>query len=358
MKNPGLKAGLSMQQRPALLGRLRMADWIEMPEREFAREIEKVEKDPLFRKLFFGDLQRPSAIRRQRWPAGRLSSSFYEVNEQIVAGSERVQVEETLAAKADVAAKIKTMGREAFERYFIHADEPLTLQEIAKRTRVSLEDVLAIHDFLLEMGAQAEFEGPDRPAGISKSSVCLARLSVDGEEPVFEFFSPHWARGRYQVRYDVIEDLKAGSTLEADERRHLPHLLKRIETINLRQSTLYRVLETLTKLQVQFLGTKLDRDKRPISLRQLARRLDLAPSTISRALSGRTVRLPWQQEVPLITLVPGRRNVVRRIMAEWLKAQGAQTDAALAERLSKEYGIKVSRRTVNAVRHELQTPAG
>jgi hypothetical protein len=82
-----LKADL----RPALLGRLRMADWIEMPESEFATEVEAIEKDPLFQKLFFGTLEAPSIIRRQAWPRGRLSSGLYEINERVMASGERVR---------------------------------------------------------------------------------------------------------------------------------------------------------------------------------------------------------------------------------------------------------------------------
>jgi len=356
-----LKLGLRQELRPALLGRLRMADWIEMPEREFAHEIEKIEKDPLFRKLFFGGSNLASAIRRERWPAGRLSSGFYEINDQIVAGGERVKVEEGLESKAGLAAKIQKMGREAFERYFVHAEEPLTLQEIAKRTNMSMDDVLAIHDFLLEIGAQEEFQAPASASGPApaRGSVCLARLTVEGGEPGFEFFSPHWARGRYQVRYDLLERFKDGGTLDSEERRHLPHLLKRIETVNLRQNTLYRIMESLGRLQLEFLQNRGDARKRPISLRQLARRLDLAPSTVSRALSGRSVRLPWDDEIALIELLPGRRRVVRRIMADWFSAgAGELTDAALADRLLKEFGIRVSRRTVNAVRHEVASRKG
>ena len=135
---------------------------------------------------------------------------------------------------------------------------------------------------------------------------------------------------------------------------HLRHLLKRIEIVNLRQNTLFRILESLTRLQTDYLGTRREDRKRPISLRMLARRLQLAPSTVSRAVSGRSIRLPWGKEVPLITRMPGRRNVVREVLTRWLSEPGPRpTDIELAQRLRHEYGIQVSRRTVNAARHEV-----
>src|SRR5271167_3747292 len=92
-----LRTSLQTRQLPLLLGRLRMADWIEMPESDFAKEIETIEKDPLFKKLIFTEEQgEGGAIRRQKWPRSRLLSGFYEMNESVLAGGERVQVEESL----------------------------------------------------------------------------------------------------------------------------------------------------------------------------------------------------------------------------------------------------------------------
>lgn len=330
-----------------------MAEWIQMPEREFAHQVAEIEKDPLFRKLFFAEGS-SGVIRRQRWPAGRYGGSLFEFQEGLVASGERVKVEEALGDKAELLPLIRKMGRENFERYFLYCEEGVPLPEISKRTGVPLDAVNQIHDLLLELGAQAEFSLPARDPAMAKSYSCLARITMEGEEAVYEFFQPYWARGLYQVRYDLLEDWKRGGKLEASERRRLRHLLKRIEIVNLRQNTLFRIIETLSRLQTEFLGNRRQDRKRPISLRMLARRLQLAPSTVSRAVSGRSVRLPWGAEVPLITLMPGRRNVVREVLALWLSEPGARpTDSDLAQRLRREYGIQVSRRTVNAARHEV-----
>jgi len=342
-----------MQQRLSILGRLRMADWIEMPEREFARQVEKVEKDPLFRKLYFGASGMPSAIRRRRWPGGRLSSSFYDVDESRVASGERVDVEGKLDARQDVMPLIKRMGQAAFERYFLHADEAVPLPEIAKRTGLSDDEIRRVHDLLLEIGAQAEFAGAPKTAPSARGSTCLARLTGETGKAAFEFLAPYWARGLYQVRYDDLESWKSSGELSGDERRRLRHLLKRLETLNLRQSTIFRILESFAVVQADFLRTRKPEDLRPVSLRLLARRLQLSPSTVSRALTHRTVRLPWGPEAPMIAFVPGQRHVLKDILRLWIAANPALTDAALAQRLKKERGIDVSRRTVNAVRHAL-----
>lgn len=353
----GQKLSLQNRQRLTVMGRLRMADWIEMPERDFAHEIEKLEKDPLFQKLYFGDGRIPGALRRQRWPGGTLSGSFYEIDERSAAGpGERVGVEEFTAERGSALAAIKRMGQKDFERYFIHGEDALTLEEIGKRTGLVAQDVRSIHEFVVELGARSEFEtastAPTSAPG--RAAACLAKISVQSGSPTFEFFAPYWARGLYQVRFDLLEKWKSGG-LSPEERRHLPALLKRLETVNLRQSTLFRLLEMVARLQADYLAGEKPEDIRPISLRQLAKRLDLAPSTVSRAFSKRSVRLPSNRELPLIAFVPGRRSVLRELLGQWLAQNDTVTDAALAERLKVERGISISRRTVNAVRHELRT---
>lgn len=351
--NQNLKLSLRTDQRLALLGRLRMAQWIEMPERDFARQIRDIEQDPLFKKLFYGSAQAQGAIRRQGWPRGRLSGSFYEIDEARLAGGERVQVESKLEARAALVSKIQKIGQEAFERYFLRG-EGLSGEEIARRTQMSSEDVQAVNDLLLEIDAEAQSAPRGAEPGPARGSSCLAQVFLEDGEPRYEFFSPHWARGVYQIRYDLIEDWKKRKLLDGQERKRLRHLLKRMEIVNLRQNTLFRILETVTKLHGDYMRSRREDQKRPISLRMLARRLDLAPSTVSRALSGRSLRLPWGREVPLIELVPGRRNVLREVMARWLEAgEATGTDAQLRNRLKKEYSIQVSRRTVNAVRNEV-----
>ncbi|NNN05753.1 MAG: hypothetical protein HKL90_07615 [Elusimicrobia bacterium] len=350
--------GVRAQQKLAVLGRLRMADWIEMPEREFAREIERVEKDPLFRRLHYGADGLPSAIRRRRWPGGRLSSSFYGVDESRIGAGQRVDVEGSLDARRDVLPLIRRMGRASFERYFLHGDEPATLPEIAKRTGLSESEVARVNDLLLEIGAQAEFAGAPRVAPTQPGAACLARLALEGDKIVFEFASPYWARGLYQVRYDDIESWKSSGNLTGPERRRLRHLLKRLETLNLRQSTIFRILESFSAIQADFLRSRDPADLRPVSLRLLARRLDLAPSTVSRALARRTLRLPWGPEVPMISFVPGQRRVLKELLSGWLRENPDKTDADFARRFKVERGIDISRRTVNAVRHALTRESG
>ncbi len=350
-------ATLQTQQRLSIMGRMRMADLIEMPEASFAAEVAKIEKDDLFRKLYFGDRNLPPAFQRQKWPSGELHSSFYEIDEGRTAGSgERVPVEKMAVEQRAAVLAIKKMGRENFEKYFLRGNG-VPLEEISKLFGFSKEEILSVHDFLLDVEIRSEFEVPaslpDKTP--TRGAACVAHLRVAEGEVRFEFYAPYWARGLYHIRYELIDRWKR-SSLSSSERTRLPSLIKRMEALNLRQSALYRVFESLSKVQIDYLSSRLSENLCPLSLRGLARRLDLSPSTISRSLSHRSVRLPWDEEIPIIALLPGKRWVMREIVGTWLKFSPAMTDQELTAKLKAERGISVSRRTVNAVRHEIFTP--
>lgn len=339
-----------------LMGRVRMADWIKMPESQFAREIERLEKDPLFLKLRFGAEGSTPPIARSRWPRSSFGGDFYELTQNRPASGERVGVEEALDEDHGLADIIRRMGREAFERYYLFGDEALPLPEIARRTGLEPAEARRVHELLLELGAQAEFGGAEASGGLP--STCVAAVSIEENQPYFQFLSPHWARGLYAVRYDSLEHWKSDGLLDRGELKRLPRLLRRIEIINLRQNTLFRIFDQLIRLQAPYFRSRREEHKLPISLRKLAAQLELAPSTVCRAVAGRSVRLPWGKEVPLGRLLPGRRKVMRAILSRWLDAPEHASDRQLSLRLRQEHGISVSRRTVNAIRHELGTAAG
>lgn len=348
---PSLEIHLKTDQRMAVLGRMKMAEWIEMREEDFAREIAGLEQDPLFRKLRSGAPGQRALIHRQRWPGGSMAAGFYEVNEELARGKHSVEVEQKLDARRGLVRKIRKLGAEEFERLFLHEEEALDDAELAERTGLKIADVAAIRSMLLEIGIETEFFQAGRDPAMVRAYSCLAEIEIEDGKPMFAFLSPHWGRGVYQIRYEDVETWKDAL---GGEKSHLRKLLKRVETINLRQNTMFRIMTSVTEMQAGFLTSHKPEKTAPVSLRMLARRLGLAPSTVSRALSGRSVRLPWGLEVPLIRLVPGRREVLRTILTMWRDDQDMSgTDAGIADRLLKEYGIRVSRRTVNAVRHEV-----
>jgi RNA polymerase sigma-54 factor len=188
---------------------------------------------------------------------------------------------------------------------------------------------------------------------------CIASIEKDPREPenlFFRFMTPYWARGKYVVQYDRLEDWKKERNLGSENKKKLRHLLKKVELLNMRQDTLFQILSRVTSEQSSFLRSRVGSRRRPLSLRELSRRIGVAPSTVSRAVSNRSVQLPWGEEAPLKSLLTGQRLVILSIMTDWMSdgrlGEGV-TDESLMQRLAAESGISVSRRTVNECRRKL-----
>jgi len=355
---PGLRQEL--KPKLALQGRLTAVQWIALKEPQVAREAKEIESDPLFRRLMYGGEGERPILRRRRWPASKIHPGFYELKDEIAPAPGSSSIQDILHKRRTLLRLIRRMGQANFERYFLYGLDAVPLQEICRRLGLSLnqgEDVLSL---VLEVGARSEFFRPapaSRLAGLRYHRI--ARIEMDPRDPenlFFQFVAPHWARGRYELDYEELEKWRRAQSLRPAQRRRLRRLLNRIELLNMRQDTLFQILSRITTTQSAFLRSRMEHRRRPLSLRELARRIGVAPSTVSRAVGARSVELPWGQEVPLKDLLSGQRMVILSLLARWNQAGEIgprTTDEQLMRRLAEEAGIAVSRRTVNECRRKL-----
>jgi hypothetical protein len=362
LKDTALGHTLQQTMKPqfALQGRLTAVKWISMTEPEVAREVKSIESDPFFPRLLEASEGARPVLSRKRWPASKLHQGFYELKEESAASSGASDIQDILEKRRRLVRLIRRIGASDFERFFLYGNDGLPLPEVCRRLGLKPKDGEAILSLVLEVGARSEFFRPtpaSRAAGLRFHRI--ARIEMDPRDPAnlfFQFTAPHWARGRYELDYEKLEDWKRSQPLPPGERRRLRALLNRIELLNMRQDTLFQILTRITATQSSFLRSRLDHRRRPLSLRELARRIGVAPSTVSRAIGTRSVELPWGQEVPLKNLLSGQRVVVMSLLSRWNEDGGIglrTTDEQLMHRLAGEAGITVSRRTVNECRRKL-----
>lgn len=362
---PELRVDQKIQNWQLLQGRLTAAKWLSLSEPEVVKEIAEVENDPLFKDLMYGANELPPLMHRRRWPASGLSGGFYELNEQVIGGGGGGgDVSDILERRADLIVLIRRIGVEAFERCFLYGEEGKSLETTCRELGLPVAEGRRILDLVLEVGARSEFFRPSAEPGQAGIRYhCIAAIDQDRRDPEhlsFRFMSPHWARGRYVVLYDKLEEWKKRRNLSAEDKRGLRKLLKHVELINMRQDTLFQILSRVTTEQSAYLRSRDGTRLRPLSLRELARRIGVAPSTVSRAAANRSVVLPWGEEAPLKGLLTGQRYVLLSILADWVekgRVKRGVTDEELMARLAKEAGITVSRRTVNEVRRKVVAPA-
>lgn len=128
-----------------------------------------------------------------------------------------------------------------------------------------------------------------------------------------------------------------------------------VASLRNRWVTLQRVVEAVVHRQAAFvLGGPAE--LLPLTQAQVARELDLAESTVSRALHGRRIQLPDGRTVPFTVFFDAALSM-RAALAALVEAEPQpMPDSALAEALG-EQGFTVSRRVVAKHRERLGIPA-
>jgi DNA-directed RNA polymerase specialized sigma54-like protein len=357
MSNLEIQQTQSLQTRQEfkLVIQLEQANLLEMPEEEFNRLTTEVESSPLFKKLY----RKERIVHYQRYPKTDLSSHFYQLNEEIAAGGTgTLDVETLLSDKEGIVRQIQKIGLENFKRYFLYPEPGVSVEEIAKECNLKLPEVEKINSLINEFSVMSEFYHPSTLSsgrGIHYSKVASIERGLEGF--VIGYLSPSYARGRYSIDYERFEELKGGGAFSAAEAKEIRKLFKRLELINSRKDTVTRILQGIVEKQALYFESGNGKAVLPFSQKELAERIGLVPSSISRAISGKSIETPWGEEKALKDFFP-RPKMFKKELVKQLLETGEEfpSDEAIKAKLEQKFGVSISRRLVASLRKELKIP--
>jgi RNA polymerase sigma-54 factor len=126
--------------------------------------------------------------------------------------------------------------------------------------------------------------------------------------------------------------------------KHLERATLFVKCLQQRNNTMRRLMEMLVAKQRTFI-LEGDRYLIPMTRAQVAEEIEVHESTISRAVSNKSVELPNGRIIPLSMFFDRSLSVRDRIKEIIQNETRSLTDDQIAEKLSAE-GIKVARRTV------------
>jgi len=343
---------LETRQEQRMMAKLEQVAVLELPEEDFHRLITEIEQNPLFQRLY----RKEKVVRYQRFPGTDISPQFHEIKEEVLADKGSLDVETLLLNKEGIVRLIKRLGIDKFRHYFLCPEEGMSLEEIAAQCGLDLNEVNEINRLVDEFSIHSEFYHPSALGGgqaVRYSKVASVERGREGF--VIAYFSPHLARGRYAIDYEKVEELASQGTFSGEEVREVRRLLRKLELINSRKETITRTIQAVVDKQALYLESGQARALLPFTQRELAQRLGVATSSVSRAISHRSLDTPWGEE-PLKTFFPRPRRF-RKEMLRRLLEQEAQplSDEALRRKL-EESGVSVSRRLIADIRAELRIP--
>jgi transposase len=329
---------------------MEQAHLLEMSHEDFMRLIAEIENSPVFQRLF----RRDRIVRYQRLPRTDISPSFYRLREDMVTDSGSIDVESLLLDKEHIINRVRRIGQERFKRYFLFPDEGVSLDEIARACDLEVSEVEEINDLINEFSIMSEFYHPSKvTSGLIRYSK-VASVARDKEGFSIGYFSPALARGRYVINYERFEKLKLERALSETETREAAQLFKKLELINSRKNTLNLVLQNIIERQALYLESANPRSLLPFSQKELASRIGLAASSVSRAIRGKSIDTPWGQEVPLKQLFPRTKTLKKGLLKQLLEGGNSlHSDEAIRNELREKFGVSISRRSVANLRKEL-----
>jgi len=347
----------SLQTRQELgqLLRMEQAALLEMPEEEFQRLIAEVEKSPLFQRLCRQD----GIVHYQRFPNTDLSPYFYELKEELVADEGSLDLEELLREREEVVEAIKALGPEKFKRYFLYPEPGDTADDIARECDLELWEVERINEFIDRFSIMSEFF---HPSGLASSKgIYYSRIASVEKGPegfVIGYLAPSLARGKYSIDYERFERLAGDGFFSGTEVRKMRQLLRRLELINSRKDTVYHILIHIVEKQALYLESGDSKALLPLAQKELANSIAVVPSTVSRAIRGKSVDTPWGEEKPLKDFFPRPRRFRKELVRQILETEGEPlSDEAIRAKLDGKFGVSLSRRTVSSLRKELKIPS-
>jgi len=333
---------------------MEQARLLEMPEEEFNRLVSEIERSPIFRRLY----QKERLIRYQRFPRTDISSSFYRLKEEAVANKGSLDVESLLLNKEHIVGEIQKLGLEKFKRYFLFPEIGLTEEEIAMECDLAVSEVQKINSLIDEFSILSEFY---HPSALNSERIHYSKIaSVERKKEgfVIGYFSTSFARGRYSIDYERFEESKTRGAFTETEVKEAKQLFKTLELINSRKATVSQILQSIVEQQSLYLESGDSRSLLPFSQKELASKIGLAPSSVSRAIRGKSIDTPWGAEIPLKHLFPRPRRFRKEIIRQLLETEtGLASDEAISARLRDKFSVAISRRSVANMRKELKIPA-
>lgn len=339
-----IKPSLKHRFLPSL--RVKIAYEFSLKEQELINKLLELETTQEFQKLVELGL-----VRRVKYISSKFSvRPIYEYTDDLnITQIEDIDLIELKEQKQNIFGLIKQIGEENYKKFFLGFDT-YSFDYISKELGISVDEVKMIFDFTNNVFIQSEFylsqRVPYNSDKIAKKYTTLAKVDIskNGEFEVV-YLSASISRGKYEISYDKLKD--AFKNFSASEMKKIKNVLKEIELINLRNTTIHKILEFIITFQKKFIITEDYEDLKICTKNQLAKELNLHPSSVCRLIKDKSIILPSTKEYPLEFLLPNRKKIMLFYLADLLFEKQNLKDKDLIELIKKRFNILLNRRTVN-----------
>ncbi|MDY0124777.1 MAG: hypothetical protein RBS09_01090 [Anaerolineaceae bacterium] len=262
---------------------------------------------------------------------------------------------EAMLAQADSLSEsieLPAFTRELIEGYLGKVSQH-HFADIARELKTSTQQIQLVANFISEnlnpFPARAHWGDVRNPNATSSEvfhqpDVMIYYLNENPANPlVVEIILP--VRGTLKVNQLFKDTLKTVDEEHAGEwKEDIEKASLLIKCIQQRSNAMKLLLEQLVVLQKDYIVNG-DKNMVPLTRAKIAEKLGLHESTISRAVSGKTIQLPNKKIVPLAIFFD-RSLSLRTVIKEMIEHEDHPlSDSEIREKLEED-GISIARRTV------------
>jgi hypothetical protein len=323
-------------------GQMKLAKLLEAPEAELGRRVIALEASALFGRLLESGVVTRQAPEHARFANRRFAGRALRTSSE--------GLPELVDGNGDLAVLMQSIGQEDFQSVFL-GDDGHTDAQRAKLCGIKLEDARRLRELVDRLYVQSEFEAPAPKAAQEPTFSALAGIVIEDGKPVLGFFHREIWDKRYLIdaerRRDLALDLPARDAKKAET------LLRELEYIDQRKTTLYRVLEAVLETQADYLVSGAAERRVPLTQKALSKHLDISPSVLNRLIANKSVELPWGLEAALSVFVPSRKSLLRDQLHDLALARPELSDEGLRAAIRELHGVELSRRSITQYRKEL-----
>lgn len=347
--------GQTVRELAALIGKIKLAKFIELSEDGYRRFIQETESSPLFERLidFGGDLLKSQVVggrsgvksRRQGADCRYRQLEIWDMQAQTL----RIITYKTFPGTAvidslssNVVASIILLDGEL--------ERKLTRKSSSACDSTELVEVQNSRLPLPKMGQMVLVDGLKIWNSSKKSSFIIG-------------FALPSLTGEYIIDKKKLRRLKREGQFTEAEKAQVDVLCGKLRLIDTRKRIIYQIIQGVIEHQYNYLESGNLKELKPLNQVQLGKMIGVDHSLISRATNGKFIKIPSGEEVCFKTLFPGNKRAIKYFVKGLLDREKSEvesgeiihpySDEEIKRKLEKDWGVTVSRRSIAKYRKEL-----
>jgi len=366
-----LRAKTSQVLRQKQIGRIKLGQLFSLPEPEFRKLIKELENDSLFRELV-----RKWKVVSYRKFSGIRAPLTVELKDGLILSSDTFDLQGLLYQNPQIVPLLQKIGQLIGEDRFnklLHGG--ISVRQIERECRLTPKQTVIFKDFLngfelekLTSGGSVSSTTESIPSR-SARTFKIASIEREGDELVIYPYlkEDYLVKGKYSINYERYEELYQKRNLAPERLNRISKIFKMLGLVNRRTTTIYQIIYYIKETQSDYLYSGDPGRLRPLTRRELARRIGVHPSSITRVMADKSISTPQRKELPLKFFFPSQKEITKNYLQDLMEEEKIllqdhrlprpYSDEVIKARLYRDYRVAISRRAVAKYRKELKIPA-